>query len=58
VGISILAAVMFKDLAEIRGKKSELVEKRVAAEDLLKRIDLIAPRTARSSSVPFIPSAA
>jgi HlyD family secretion protein len=33
-----------KDLAEIRGKKSELVEKRVAAEDLLKRIDLIAPQ--------------
>jgi len=33
-----------KELAEIRGKKSELVEKRVAAEDLLKRIDLIAPQ--------------
>ena len=33
-----------KDLAEIRGKKSELGEKRVAAEDLLKRIDLIAPQ--------------
>jgi HlyD family secretion protein len=33
-----------KDLAEIRGKKSELVEKRVAAEDLLKRIDLVAPQ--------------
>jgi HlyD family secretion protein len=33
-----------KDLAEIRGKKSELVEKRVAAEDMLKRIDLIAPQ--------------
>ena len=33
-----------KDLAEIRGKKSELGEKRVAAEDQLKRIDLIAPQ--------------
>jgi len=47
-----------KDLAEIRGKKSEMGEKRVAAEDLLKRIDLIAPRTARSSSVPCTRSAA
>jgi HlyD family secretion protein len=33
-----------KELAEIRGKKSELVEKRVSAEDQLKRIDLIAPQ--------------
>jgi HlyD family secretion protein len=33
-----------KDLAEIRGKKSELGEKRIAAEDLLKRVDLVAPR--------------
>jgi HlyD family secretion protein len=33
-----------KELAEIRGKKSELVEKRVAAEDQLKRIDLLAPQ--------------
>ncbi len=33
-----------KDLAEIRSKKSELVERRVAAEDQLKRIDLIAPQ--------------
>jgi HlyD family secretion protein len=33
-----------KDLAEIRGKKSELTEKRVAAEDQLKRTDLIAPQ--------------
>lgn len=33
-----------KDLAEIRGKWSELVEKRVAAEDLLKRVDLRAPQ--------------
>ena len=34
-----------KDLAEIRGKWSEYVEKRVAAEDQLKRIDLRAPQS-------------
>jgi HlyD family secretion protein len=33
-----------KDLAEIRGKWSELVEKRVTAEDQLKRMDLRAPQ--------------
>ncbi len=33
-----------KELAEIRGKLSELVEKRVAAEDQLKRIDIRAPQ--------------
>ena len=33
-----------KDLAEIRGKWSEYVEKRVAAEDQLKRIDMRAPQ--------------
>ncbi|TXM87298.1 HlyD family type I secretion periplasmic adaptor subunit, partial [Methylobacterium sp. WL116] len=33
-----------KDLAEIRGKRSELREKRVAAEDQLKRIDLRSPQ--------------
>jgi HlyD family secretion protein len=33
-----------KDLAEIRGKWSELVERRVAAEDQLKRVDLRAPQ--------------
>jgi len=33
-----------KDLAEIRAKRSELVEKRVAAEDLLKRVDIRAPQ--------------
>jgi HlyD family secretion protein len=32
-----------KDLAEIRGKTAELVEKKVAAEDLLNRIDIRAP---------------
>jgi membrane fusion protein, type I secretion system len=32
-----------KDLAEIRGKTAELVEKKVAAEDTLKRVDLRAP---------------
>jgi len=33
-----------KDLAEIRGKWSELGEKRVAAQDQLKRIDMRAPQ--------------
>jgi HlyD family secretion protein len=33
-----------KDLAEIRGKLSELLEKRVAAEDQLGRIDIRAPQ--------------
>ncbi|MBR0874833.1 HlyD family type I secretion periplasmic adaptor subunit [Bradyrhizobium tropiciagri] len=33
-----------KDLAEIRAKSTELVEKRVAAEDQLKRIDIRAPQ--------------
>src|SRR5215217_719150 len=33
-----------KDLAEIRGKSAELVEKKVAAEDQLKRIDIRAPQ--------------
>ncbi len=34
-----------RDLAEIRGKWSELREKRVAAEDQLMRVDLRAPQT-------------
>ena len=33
-----------KDLAEIRGKVSELVERKVAAEDQLKRVDIRAPQ--------------
>jgi HlyD family secretion protein len=33
-----------KDLAEIRGKTAELVEKKVAAEDQLKRVDIRAPQ--------------
>ena len=33
-----------KELSEIRGKISELVEKQVAAEDQLKRVDLHAPQ--------------
>jgi HlyD family secretion protein len=32
-----------KDLADIRGKTSELVEKKVAAEDQLRRVDIRAP---------------
>jgi HlyD family secretion protein len=34
-----------KDLADIRGKTAELVEKKVAAEDQLKRIDIRAPQS-------------
>lgn len=34
-----------KDLAEIRGKVSELSEKKVAAEDMLKRIDIRSPQS-------------
>ena len=33
-----------RDLADIRGKTAELIEKRVAAEDQLKRIDIRAPQ--------------
>jgi HlyD family secretion protein len=36
-----------KELAEIRGKRSELIEKRIAAEDQLKRIDLVAPQAGK-----------
>jgi HlyD family secretion protein len=36
-----------KELAEIRGKRAELTERRVAAEDQLKRIDLVAPQDGR-----------
>src|SRR5262249_22834 len=33
-----------KELADIRGKTSELMEKKVAAEDQLKRVDIRAPQ--------------
>ncbi len=36
-----------KELAEIRAKRAELTERRVAAEDQLKRIDLVAPQDGR-----------
>jgi HlyD family secretion protein len=39
-----LRAEVGKDLAEIRARTSELVEKRIAAEDQLKRIDIRAPQ--------------
>lgn len=38
-----MRAEVGKDLAEIRGKTSELMERRVAAEDQLKHIDIKAP---------------
>ncbi len=39
-----MRAEMGKELAEIRAKESELVEKKVAAEDQLRRIDIRAPQ--------------
>ncbi|UYN97196.1 MAG: HlyD family type I secretion periplasmic adaptor subunit [Enhydrobacter sp.] len=42
-----LSTEVGKDLAEIRAKRSEAVERRVAAEDQLKRIDLLAPQSGR-----------
>jgi len=42
-----LRSEVSKELAEIRAKVSELVEKRVAAEDHLKRIDIRAPQAGR-----------
>lgn len=42
-----LSTEVGKELAEIRAKKSELTERRVAAEDQLKRIDLLAPQDGR-----------
>ena len=36
-----------KELAEIRGKRAEFSERRVAAEDQLRRIDLLAPQDGR-----------
>jgi len=33
-----------QELAEIRGKRAELVERRIAQEDQLRRIDLVAPQ--------------
>jgi HlyD family secretion protein len=40
-----MRAEVSKDLADIRGKIAELVEKKVAAEDQLKRIDIRAPQS-------------
>jgi HlyD family secretion protein len=42
-----LRSEVSKELAEIRAKTSELIEKRVAAEDQLKRIDIRAPQDGR-----------
>jgi membrane fusion protein, type I secretion system len=39
-----LSTEVGKELAEIRAKKSEYTERRVTAEDQLKRIDLVAPQ--------------
>lgn len=42
-----LSTEVGKELAEIRAKRSEMTERRVAAEDQLKRIDLVAPQDGR-----------
>jgi HlyD family secretion protein len=42
-----LSTEVGKELAEIRAKRAELTERRVAAEDQLKRIDLVAPQDGR-----------
>ena len=42
-----LRSEVSKELAEIRAKTAELIEKRVAAEDQLKRIDIRAPQDGR-----------
>lgn len=39
-----LFAEVAKELGEIRGKKAEMIERRIAAEDQLKRVDLTAPQ--------------
>ena len=39
-----LMSEISKELADIRGKAAEQVERRVAAEDQLKRVDLLAPQ--------------
>jgi hypothetical protein len=47
-----------KDLAEIHGKTAENVERKVSAEDQLKRVDILRRLMALCSSSPSIPSAA
>lgn len=42
-----LSTEVGKELAEIRAKKSEMTERRVSAEDQLKRIDLVAPQNGK-----------
>jgi HlyD family secretion protein len=46
-----LRSEVSKELAEIRAKTSELIEKRVAAEDQLKRVDIRAPQDGRVHQV-------
>jgi HlyD family secretion protein len=40
-----LRTEVMKDLREAQGKEAELLERRIAAEDLLKRVDLRSPQT-------------
>jgi len=42
-----LSSEVGKELAEIRAKRSEMSERRIAAEDQLKRIDLVSPQNGK-----------
>jgi len=42
-----LASEVGKELAEIRAKKSEMSERRISADDQLRRIDLVSPQAGR-----------
>ena len=42
-----LATEVGKEMAEIRAKKSEMTERRISADDQLKRIDLVSPQDGR-----------
>jgi HlyD family secretion protein len=42
-----LATEVGKEMAEIRAKKSEMTERRISADDQLKRIDLVSPQNGK-----------
>jgi HlyD family secretion protein len=50
-----LSSEVGKDLREIESKIGELVERKIAAEDQLKRVDIRAPQTGRVHETP-VPS--
>ena len=53
-----LASDVAKELAEVEAKIGELVERKVAAEDQLKRVDIRAPQSGRVHQLAVHPSAA